>query len=147
MSVQIVTYKDHLFRIGILLVKKSLDFLSPINSGSLFSGIGETPSTEWFGKQKDATRAVPGIFTVFVSNVRAFGCKAIACLFEKLDGLFVHTNYRTTFIVRAIVYLKDILHRCHKSCAMFFRNTPAFLQVRLIFVFLKCDQLAYEKWN
>ena len=137
MSVQIVTYKDNLFRIGILLVKKPLDHLRPVNSGSPFSGVGKTPSSEWFGKQKDATRAVPDIFIVLVSNARTFGCKAISCLFKKLDGLFVHTYYRTTFIVRATVYLKDILHRCHKSCAMFLRNTPAFLQVRLIFVFFR----------
>ncbi len=137
MSVQIVTYKDHLFRIGILLVKKPLDHLRPVNSGSSLSGVGETPSPEWFGKQKDATRAVPDIFIVLVLNARTFGCKAISCLFEKLNRLFVHTNYRTTFIVRTTIYLKNILHRCHKSCAMFLRNAPAFLQVRLIFVFFR----------
>lgn len=137
MIIHIVTCKNNLFHIGILLIKKPLDLMPPVDSGSLLSGVGETPPTERLGGQQDATRAIPDLLIVCLSNARVFGLKAFPCIFKKLDGLFVHTNYRTTLILRPTVYLNYILHRCHKSYAMFLRNAPTFLQVRLIFVFFR----------
>lgn len=135
MIIHIVTYKNNLFRIGILLIKITLDLMPQVDSSYLLSGVGETLPTERLGGQQDATCAVPYLFIVCLSNARVFRLKAFPCIFKKLDGLFVHTKYRTTLILKPTVHLNNILHRCHKSYAMFLRNAPTFLQLRLIFIF------------
>ena len=56
---------------------------------------------------------------------------------QKLNRLFIHANNGIVFVIWTTVYLKHILHRGNKSGTVFRRNAPAFLQVRLKFVFLR----------
>ena len=137
MSVQIVTYQDDHFGVRIPLVKQPLDECGPVRPRPLLFGLGVTPAGQRLGGQKDTARAIADILIVLVANARRLGRIALSCLGEELDRLFVHTYDRAPFVVRPAIHLQNILHRSHESCAMFGRNAPALLQVRLIFVFFR----------
>ena len=137
MSVKIVTYQNNYLGVRIPLVKQPFDECGPIRPRPLLPGLGVAPAGQRLGRQKDTTRAIADIFVVLVAYARLLGRIALTRLGEELDRLFVHTDDRAPFVVRAAIHLQNILHRSHESGAVFGRNAPALLQVRLIFVFFR----------
>ena len=137
MSVQIVTYQDDHLGIRIPFVEQPLDECGPIRPRPLLFGLSVAPAGQRLCGQKDAACAIANIFVVLVTNARFLGRVAFSRLGEELDGFFVHTDDRAPLIVRTAIHLQDILHRRHERSAMFGRNAPALLQVRLIFVFFR----------
>lgn len=137
MSVQIVTYQNDHFCIRIPFVKPPLDECGPVRPRPLLFGLGVAPAGQRLGGQKDAARAIANILIVLIANARLLGCVTFSRLGEELNRLFVHTNDGTPLVVGTAIHLQDILHRSYERSAVFGRNAPALLQVRLIFVFFR----------
>ena len=74
------------------------------------------------------TSALHSVFT---------GAKSFPEIGKELDWLFIHTDNRFLFVIGSAVYRQYIFH-CRDKCRILaWRNTPALLQVRLKFVFLR----------
>ena len=137
MSVEVIHYKNNLLGHRILLGQQPLYFLCPILSSPSLLGIGISPSGQRLCKKEDACCAVADILVVLILNAVLFGAKSFAEVGKKLNRLFIHANNWIVFVIWATVYLEHILHSGHESGTVFRRNTPALLQVRLKFVFLR----------
>ena len=64
------------------------------------------------------------------------GTKSLSEIREELNRFLIHTDNRMLFIIRTAVDGQDVFHCSYNSGVLLRRNTPAFLQVRLKFVFL-----------
>ncbi len=137
MSIEIVTYKNHLLNIRILHVKHPLDALCPVCSGPLLFGFSLPPSGKRFSEKKDAASAVSHILVVLIAYAGAVGRKALSGFCQQLHRLLVHAYDRALLIIRPAVHFKDILHSGNEGCTVIGRYAPALFQVRLILVFFR----------
>ena len=141
MGVEVIHYKNNLLGHRILLGQQPLYLLCPILSSPSFLSVSISPSGQRFRKKENTCCAVADILVILILNAILFGAESFAEVGKKLDRLFIHANNGIVFVIWATVYFKHVFHRSHKSGTVFRRNTPAFLQVRLKFVFLRIVEI------
>ena len=137
MSVEVIHYKNNLLSRRILFCQQPIYLLCPILSSPSFLGVGISPTSQRLCKKENTCCAVADILVVLILNAILFGAESFAEVGKKLNRPFIHANNGIVFVIWTTVYLKHILHRGNKSGTVFRRNAPAFLQVRLKFVFLR----------
>ena len=137
MSVEVIHYKNNLLSRRILFCQQPIYLLCPILSSPSFLGVGISPTSQRLCKKENTCCAVADILVILILNAILFGAESFAEVGKKPDRLFIHANNGIVFVIWATVYFKHVFHRSHKSGTVFRRNAPAFLQVRLKFVFLR----------
>jgi hypothetical protein len=102
----------------------------------MFTHTHPSETSQRLGEHKNLCCTVP--FILIIITLRLSGCcfNRIMFLFNKLNRLFIHADYRNRRIERLTVNFKNIFHICHKRGILLRRNYPLPAEMGPEFVFL-----------
>lgn len=135
MCIKVIHNKPDFDCIRVVDLKQFPHLLRPLSTRSSFCYTDASPASQRLDKKKNIRYAASNIFVVVAQRAPWLARDWSSDFAHQLLARFIHAHLRIQRVIWKLIDTKNILHICHKGRALLWRNLPAFLQVRLKFVF------------
>jgi len=137
MSVEIVHDKHNDLGFGVHGQQQMKNEQRPVRPLPLVGYLHGSLAGQRLNRHEQVRRAASFILAVVFGDITGTRWQWVADFRDQLLAALVHAHHWPIGIRRAMVNLQDVFHCRHEFCGRPGRETPAFLQPRLEFVFLR----------
>src|SRR5829696_6462030 len=137
MGVEIVQNQNDLLGLRVVQIYKLLYAVCPVKLGAPLGDADVTPASQRLANDEEVGRPVALVLVVVTGGVPRADGEWLPYLSHQLLALLVQANLRETFVVRAGVDLKDVLHAPDEGSILLWRDGPLPLEPGLYGTFLR----------
>lgn len=137
MGIEVVHYKDDFLSIRVHDIHEIFDLLRPVDGCTVLPHAYMVRPAKRLHKSKYADCSISDVFGIRFAVTPRYHRQGLPGLAQKLVRLFIHADNRTLWVIRKLIYIKDILHTGYEFRVFFCRDAPVVVFVRSKLFFLK----------
>lgn len=142
MGIEVVHYKDDFLSIRVHDIHEIFDLLRPVDGCTVLPHAYMVRPAKRLHKSKYADCSISDVFGIRFAVAPRYHRQGLPGLAQKLVRLFIHADNGTLWVIRKLIYIKDILHTGYEFRVFFCRDAPVVVFVRSKFVFFNAFRIA-----